>query len=581
MNDSWFEKNLAVLSQRQPREAEILAAIAVIETGDGYRIPLAGGEAVLGMGQNDWPALTLDLGGGPKRLTSGLDPRKEDQRLAEQFLKTRPLTKGLTVIGFGLGYHLDVLVEKLAPEEPLWLWEGRPELAAAALRARDLRPILKEKRFRLCLANTLPPEAPRTILARPANLRLDGQLYPAAVKKTAPKPPRILFLSAGYYLGREIPWAARSLKAQVKTWSPKPSDNDPINNDPTNNELANNDPKKTAASETEGERFKTLLMELKQFQPELVITVNHLGLDEDGIVASVFQRLGVPIASWFVDSPVYILRPGPQSDVFVFSWDADYVEWLKLQGFGQVDYLPLATDPAWFAPQTAEIVRGVAFVGDSLAAATDKYLAQSGLTKQHLPQVDHLAKNFLKNADLIPNRLTSILAEREKLTYAQTRALWALVTWRASRLSRQKVLKGVDNLVIRGDEGWRELLPTANLSGGLDYYQELAPFYRSSAINLNVTSSQMKNGVNQRIFDVPAAGGFLLTDAKNQLSDLFAPDEIATYQSPAEARSLVESYLKRPRERQTLIQKAQARIFGEHQYVHRLEKIFQRVFGRP
>ncbi|MDR1606848.1 MAG: glycosyltransferase [Deltaproteobacteria bacterium] len=593
MRDSWLEENLKVLSQRQPQEAEILAAIPFMAKEDTFTVPLVGAAPVearanasrasdlrandarsdnlkaidsepaviLSQGQNGTPVLALDLGQGPKRLTSSFDPQKEDALLTTEFLKSRPLNKGLTVIGFGLGYHLEILIEKLGPEEPLWLWEGRPELAVAAFLARDFRSILRDKRFSLRLGDSLPPKAPKTILARPANLRLDRELYPEKNPSQALKQPRILFLGADYYLGQEIPRAARSLKAPLQAWAI--------------------DPRKTE------ENFRNLFQEMKLFRPEMVLTINHLGLDADGIVADIFQRLGVPIASWFVDSPVYVLRPGPQSDVFIFSWDADYVEWLKLQGLNKAEFLPLATDPETFAPRESLITRQIAFVGDSLTAATNKYLALSGLGPDSLDRVDQLAKNFLKNADLTPNRLTEVMAEREGLNQEQTRALWGLVTWRASRLYRLKVLKGleapeeVERLTIRGDEGWADLGLAAQLGGSVDYYKDLADFYRSSAINLNITSAQMKTGLNQRVFDAPGAGGFLLTDAKKQLNALFAPDEIVTYQSPLEAKSLARFYLSRPKERERIIKKAQRRIFGEHLYAHRLEKIIKKVLARP
>jgi spore maturation protein CgeB len=363
-------------------------------------------------------------------------------------------------------------------------------------------------------------------------------------------------LDAGYYLGQEIPRAAEALKAKVKRWA-----FDPLR--------------------AEGQAYRALLEEIKEFRPELVLTVNHLGLDAQGLLVNVFARLGLPIASWFVDSPIYILEPGPQGDAFVFSWDLDYVEPLKALGFDKVDYLPLATDPHYFAPKKASLVREAAFVGDSLTAATEKYLRLSGLSQGHLPQIDSMAKNFLKNEDLIPDRLAPALVEREGLSPTQARSLWALITWRASRLYRVKILKALigPGLSVHGDSGWLSLLPGASLGGQLGYYRDLADFYRSTAVNLNVTSAQMKTGLNQRVFDAPAAGGFLLTDSRAQLANLFAPDEYVAYDGPAEAKALMAKYLRLPKERERIVAKAQARIFGEHVYARRLEKIFRRVFG--
>jgi spore maturation protein CgeB len=134
-------------------------------------------------------------------------------------------------------------------------------------------------------------------------------------------------------------------------------------------------------------------------------------------------------------------------------------------------------------------------------------------------------------------------------------------------------------LVVRGDLGWADFHLAAAVGGPLDYYRELAEFYRTTAVNLNVTSAQMKTGLNQRVFDAPAAGGFLLTDSRAQLAKLFAPDEFVAYDGPAEAKALTAEWLKRPQERQKIVERAQARILGEHVYARRLETIFRRVFG--
>jgi spore maturation protein CgeB len=54
----------------------------------------------------------------------------------------------------------------------------------------------------------------------------------------------------------------------------------------------------------------------------------------------------------------------------------------------------------------------------------------------------------------------------------------------------------------------------------------------------------MKGAVNQRVFDVPVCGGFLLTDHRRQMESLFEPGrEIVCYQEPGEIPDLVRHYL--------------------------------------
>ncbi|MGL4209780.1 MAG: glycosyltransferase family protein, partial [Candidatus Adiutrix sp.] len=117
-----------------------------------------------------------------------------------------------------------------------------------------------------------------------------------------------------------------------------------------------------------------------------------------------------------------------------------------------------------------------------------------------------------------------------------------------------------------------------NILPPLDYYRELSPFYQNTAINLNITSRQMKTGLNQRIFDVPASGAFLLTDYRQQIENVFELGrEIITYKSPEEALDLARFYTHNPHERQKIAQAALTRVKNCHLYRFRLAEIIAKI----
>ena len=120
--------------------------------------------------------------------------------------------------------------------------------------------------------------------------------------------------------------------------------------------------------------------------------------------------------------------------------------------------------------------------------------------------------------------------------------------------------------------------------GPLDYYEDLPFFYPQSDVSLNATSLQMKGAVNQRVFDVPAAGGFVLTDAREQLAALFTPGrEAAVYADPGEIEALARHYLSHPAQRERVSRAARERIAAEHTYEHRLAELagaMKKAFGR-
>ncbi|MDR2386456.1 MAG: glycosyltransferase [Deltaproteobacteria bacterium] len=592
--ESWFERNLSLLKERQPAQAEALSLFPpkALDSGQGFEFSFQDQEGLvlLEVGPNGQPFIKLKDAHGERRLCSALNPQSEDQAIVEKFFQAQgtPLS-GLTVLGLGLGYHLELALEKLPDQAPLLAIEARAELASAALTARDFSKILTSPNFTLSVGpqRRLPPEAPPSVLARPTNLRLDAQSYPKneplnandqisqssniqnldQSPKTKPfKPPKILFFDTAYFLSQEIQKAAQALGSPLSVWSA------------------------ALGARANQADYARLLKQIKDFRPELVLTVNHLGFDAQGLLADTLNRLGIPMASWFVDSPLFILGAAkrPTRDFFTFCWDSDYLEVLKSLGYHPTTYLPLATDPKIFAPskKPKSPLPIISFVGDSLEAATQKYLSLSGLCPSHLPQIDALAHEFLHNPRLVPEvgPQTGMgqAGLAQNLTQEQRLNLMALITWRASRLYRLKILAALpqDLLRINGDRPFKELLPQAQLSGRLNYYTELAQRYQSAAINLNITSAQMKTGLNQRVFDVPATGSFLLTDRRSQLLNLFAPDEIATYQGAEEAADLASFYLARPDLRAQIAQKAYQRVLSDHLYLHRLTKLTKTVMGQ-
>ena len=153
----------------------------------------------------------------------------------------------------------------------------------------------------------------------------------------------------------------------------------------------------------------------------------------------------------------------------------------------------------------------------------------------------------------------------------------ALVTWEATRRYRAGCVEKLVEFdpVVVGDREWSKLLPgLKRLHPPLDYYRDLPGFYRMFSVNFNCTSKQMKGAVNQRVFDVPACGGFVLTDRRPQLDDLFEPGrESAVYDDPEDIPGLVRWYLQDHHARRAVSEAARARVLAEHTYVHRLARM--------
>ena len=90
--------------------------------------------------------------------------------------------------------------------------------------------------------------------------------------------------------------------------------------------------------------------------------------------------------------------------------------------------------------------------------------------------------------------------------------------------------------------------------------------------------SHHQRQIKGRVFEIPGAGGFLLTEVARDLERYFVPgQEIVTFGTPAEMVDKVRYYLAHDDERERIRAAGHARAVREHSYVQRFLDIFQRM----
>lgn len=383
--------------------------------------------------------------------------------------------------------------------------------------------------------------------------------------------PRILFLNRPYFLGTEIKEALKRKEIEY------------ISVD-------------VGSGETVREGFvEDLLRAVIDYKPDFALTINHFGVDRQGKLTELLYKLDLPLASWFVDNPYLILYryDGVLPDkTAIFTYDAGNLDIMRERGFKNVFYLPLATDPYRFKPGISgkpEWQAQVSFIGNSMVKPVAKYFHEACLPKSLSLGYKNVATEFGEAQDLSVSKFLrrshpNLLAEMEKLAPDERKLSYeALITWEATRQYRLNCVKSLmdKNPLIVGDEGWKDLLAESEgwrYLDSLDYYKDLPGFYGMSEINFNCTSRQMKGAVNQRIFDVPACGGFILTDYREQMENLFEPEtEVVSYKNVEEINELLEKYLREPVLRKKISVAARKRIVAEHTYDHRISELVDKM----
>nr|WP_321256361.1 glycosyltransferase [uncultured Pseudodesulfovibrio sp.] len=390
--------------------------------------------------------------------------------------------------------------------------------------------------------------------------------------------PRVLFFDSNYFLCREILSAFDLLAIEYQTI--------PLDNCATGDQSF----------------IEAILKTVINFKPDFVLTVNHFGLDREGKLAELLADLDLPLASWFVDNPHLILfdyaQPGSDNTV-IFSFDSGSTEAVRDKGFQHVHYLPLATDPARFVPgqnktAPAQWHADVSFVGNSMVRPVSESLDRANLPTNLSAQYKDIARHFGDSDETLIAHFLKIFHPdwHEAITNLPTKenrlASESLLTWEATRQYRLNCIKGIlpYTPLIVGDAGWDSILPQQSevrRLKQLDYYEDLPRFYQASTVNFNCTSRQMPGAVNQRVFDVPACNGFLITDHRDQMENLFDLDtEAVVYRHPEEIPHLIDQFLADPKKRTTITKAARKRILAKHTYEIRMAyliKIMRQTFG--
>lgn len=372
--------------------------------------------------------------------------------------------------------------------------------------------------------------------------------YPKFASKT-----RMLVLDTGYFFDKSWCRAAGELGWEVATV-----------------------PSVIAGSLTRDD-IAALFKALAEFKPDFVLTSNYAGMDSAGMFAHFFNDARIPYVSWFTDTPRMILfnRTMFVSDYAVAAtWEKAYTPHLEAYGFSHIHYMPLATDPLIFDGTPPQVfARDLAFVGNSMLVQLGEALE----AHRDLPHVVTAVEKALNDGRVtrksynegVPGIIGSDLYET--LDESQKRNVELLINYEATSHQRINLVKRLLPMGIeaRGDASWSRILD--NYESNLGYFDDLAPYYRTTAVNLNSTSLQMRDAVNQRVFDCPAAGGFLLTDNQPDLYDLFdVENEVVTYESLPELQDKIVFYLKHPEERAAIVARARARVLAEHTHRHRL-----------
>jgi spore maturation protein CgeB len=331
-----------------------------------------------------------------------------------------------------------------------------------------------------------------------------------------------------------------------------------------------------------GNVIEQLLM--ASLDADLLMTVNHLGFDQDGELASLLEKIKLPYVSWFADRPQYILldhQVAAGDMAHLFTWERNTINELTDYGFQRVGYLPLATDEQSFAASIspANSLRGPCWVANSMVEPVREWEGRANVRSAHEPLLRMAVEDLLDQRRDPWHALNDAIQQfpviTDNWTHGDKLRMATLIAFRATREDRRRIANAglSTDLEVVGDDGWKQLVTDVELRDQINYGSDLASYYASS-IQLNSTSYQMPTSVNQRVFDVPCAGGVLLTDDQDDLYDLFDVEkECIIYRTPEELVEKIEFIKNHENSVREISELARNRIHSNHTYKQRLQTI--------
>ncbi len=336
---------------------------------------------------------------------------------------------------------------------------------------------------------------------------------------------------------------------------------------------------------------------MKTSNVDFVFSVNYIP-----IISKVCNIARIHYISWTVDSPSLTLYSksmcSPYSHAFLF----DYELYLKFKNYfpANVHYLPLAGDTDFYdsisisTEDHALYDCDISFVGSFHTKYCSYYdIAFSNLNdyyKGYINALIHTQLNiygYYLIEDSLPEELANSIMSSTGLTtlpdYIQDIPGFVanhIIGFKCNQQDRIKTLEYISNyyninLYTTEDTS---MLPKVNNCGIADSSNDMPKVFKCSKINLNMSARTIKSGIPQRIFDIMAAGGFVLSNYQSEIPEYFTPDEdIVLYDSLQDLKTKIHYYLSHEQERNRIARNGYNKVKQFHTYHVKIKELLSTI----
>jgi len=354
------------------------------------------------------------------------------------------------------------------------------------------------------------------------------------------------------------------------------------------------------AQEFEQKVCKKVIAAIDKFVIHCVISYDFIPT-----LAEACMETGIPYMSWVYDTPQkelythYALYPCN----YIFAFDKEQVRRLQDVGIKHVYHMPLAVHvnkikmvlDTMNKSRSFRYCDDISFIGQLYRVENEENLIShmdENVVEQIYANIDACFMKWDKNTrmhglmseecvryfgELENHKIKKEYPYMEEAFYYEAAFLSRVVANRERVAILNKLAEKYKVHLYTNDKNTTQLSKRVKIDEGLSY-DVLTKVYKESKINLNVTLHCIETGIPQRVFDIMAAGGFLLTNYQEEIEEFFVPGEdLAVYHNEQELEELVEYYLNHEVERERIARNGQRKVLENHGYHIKLKNAFQKI----
>lgn len=317
-------------------------------------------------------------------------------------------------------------------------------------------------------------------------------------------------------------------------------------------------------------------------KPEGIISYNYFPL-----LSMIGEMNGLPYLSWIYDCPHYTLLSHTLLNEcnHIFCFDYAFCQELEAKGARHVVHFPLGVSVAAMEERIAGMERGrrkqyaheIAFVGSFYNDKENRlhHKRPSEKTRGYLDgvmeaQLMIYGSNFISR--VLPEEVIREMEEVYSLKLGEAylpgvRDLAAgMVNKEITARERERILAAVAANyklhVYTGSQIPDRMAEEEFVNMGYaDTVKEMPVIFQESKINLNITLRSITTGIPQRVLDILACGGFLITNYQPETAACFEDgEELVMYSSIKELLEKIDYYLMHEKERKTIAKKGKEKV---------------------